>query len=173
MKIKKIINNIEGYLSMWILIIMLVVLLVQVVSRWLGVSNQWSEELARYMFVWMIYLGGSTAVQTNSHVKIDTLMLIWPKKIRPYIALIGYFMWIILGVFITYYAAIFTYNIYMAKTVAVALKISMAFAYASVPVGYGFMVIRIVQCLIIPQIKALFWKKTADEEIDLIEGGGK
>ena len=171
MTTKRFLKNIEGYITAGMLAVMLVLLFIQVLSRWAGNSNSWSEELSRYLFVWVIYLGGSLAIQTDSHVKIDILVNIWPKKIRPYILLIGQILLIVYCGCIGYYAACFTYNLYMAKTISIGLGISMAFAYASVPVGYCFMAIRVLQFQIIPQIRSIKTSSCREKKDDETKGG--
>ena len=44
----------------------------QVVMRYVFQSSlYWSEELARYLFVWQTWLGASLAVREASHIRIE------------------------------------------------------------------------------------------------------
>jgi TRAP-type C4-dicarboxylate transport system permease small subunit len=58
---------------------MATVITAQVLSRYiLGSSLTWSEELGRYIFVWMSFLGMSIGVKQGSHVALDILI----KKLK-------------------------------------------------------------------------------------------
>lgn len=165
-RLKKILLNIEDNISALMLAIMLVVLFQQVLSRWAGASNSWSEELSRYFFVWIVYLGGSSAVKTNEHVKIEALTKLWPKKIRPFALLIGDIMWLVFACFIIYYSGKLTYNLFKVGTVSMGLRINMGWAYAAIPVGYTLMCWRVLSCLVIPGVKniiAIFKHERIDE----------
>jgi len=42
----------------------------------------WTEELSRYSFVWVMFLGVSWAVRDNSHLKVDILVMYMPKTLQ-------------------------------------------------------------------------------------------
>ena len=50
------------------------VTLLQVVFRYvLGSSLSWSEELARYLFIWVIFLGVASAARRGQHMAVEAL----------------------------------------------------------------------------------------------------
>ena len=65
----------------WLLIASVMVLIVpvtlQIVSRYTALipSFIWTEELARFLFIWMIMLGAMVGVRESSHFDVD----IWPR----------------------------------------------------------------------------------------------
>ncbi len=53
-------------------IALVIAIFIQVVCRYiLLISTPWAEELARYLFVWMAYLGGGYALHTGGQIEID------------------------------------------------------------------------------------------------------
>lgn len=71
-KIQDAVNAITGIL----LVIMVFIVFIQVIMRYiLGHSLSWSEELTRYMFVWLIYLGVNLGIKGDMQIKIDVLDL--------------------------------------------------------------------------------------------------
>lgn len=45
---------------------------IEVICRYLlFISTAWSEELARYLFVWLTYIGSAYAFNQGSHIEID------------------------------------------------------------------------------------------------------
>lgn len=55
--------------------LMTIIITGQVLSRYIvGQSLTWSEELGRYLFVWITFLGTAVAVKQGSHVALDLLV---------------------------------------------------------------------------------------------------
>jgi len=61
--------------------IMFTIVLMNVILRY-GFNSglTWSEELARFMFVWMIFIGAIIAMKDDSHLKVMILV----EKLPPY-----------------------------------------------------------------------------------------
>jgi TRAP-type C4-dicarboxylate transport system permease small subunit len=68
----------------WLLIVTVVVLIIpvtmQIFSRYTDLIPPyiWTEELARFVFIWMIMLGAMIGVREGSHFDVD----IWPRLSR-------------------------------------------------------------------------------------------
>lgn len=161
--VKKFLNNFEGWFCGIMLAIMLVLLVMQVVLRWIGETNTWSEELSRYMFVWLVYVGGSFATQQDSHIRIDLALRVWPQKVRPLAKALGNLLWIAFGVFLLTQSLILVRNSWVGGTYSICLGINMAYAYVGITIGYGLMIIRVIQCQLIPSIKEIMNKNVASE----------
>ena len=39
----------------------------------------WSEEVCRYCFVWLVFLGGGWAVSGDAHFRVDFMIALFPK----------------------------------------------------------------------------------------------
>ncbi len=62
--------------------LMIVPVFLQVLSRFLGIIPRyiWTEEVARFCFVWIIMLGSMIAVRDGSHFDVDVIPK--PKRFR-------------------------------------------------------------------------------------------
>ena len=60
-------KNAEKVLCSALLGISCIVLFLQIVFRVAGSPLPWSEELGRYMFIWLIYIGSSAAIREASY----------------------------------------------------------------------------------------------------------
>ena len=88
--LKKFFNNFEEYMASIVLIVVLLVLTQQVILRSVFNSGYaWSEELARYLMFWFVFLAASQAVSQKAHIKIEAAITIFPKAIRKWIMMIG------------------------------------------------------------------------------------
>ena len=75
---------------MALLVTMVVVAFVQVVLRYgFDAPLAWNEEVARWCFVWMTFLGAALGVKRNAHVSIDSLLMALPPVGQKALCLIG------------------------------------------------------------------------------------
>lgn len=91
----------------WLLVgtvaILLVPVTMQIVSRYTALipSYIWTEELSRFMFIWMVMLGAMVAVREGTHFDVD----VWPELApRPAAALR-----IVSNLFVLLFAVVFVY----------------------------------------------------------------
>jgi TRAP-type C4-dicarboxylate transport system permease small subunit len=58
-----------------------VIILAQIIFRYaFGSPLFWSEELAKFMFPWLIFSGAALASKTDSHIKIDYFVNKLPER---------------------------------------------------------------------------------------------
>ncbi len=86
----KFITNIDKYLGALLFIFIMLLLSVQVISRYVFKhSITWTEELGIIMFLWMTYLGISSAVTYRKHLRIDALLNVVPFKTKKIMLIIS------------------------------------------------------------------------------------
>ena len=51
-----------------------------------------AEELSRYLFVWICFLGTVYAFSSNEHVGVDMFLNMMPEKLKKIVAIIGEFI---------------------------------------------------------------------------------
>lgn len=59
-----------------------VVVLIQIVSRLLGHPMRWSEELTRALFIWMIFIGLAASIRHADSARVTVLMEAFPNSLR-------------------------------------------------------------------------------------------
>jgi TRAP-type C4-dicarboxylate transport system permease small subunit len=64
-----------------VVLIMLLILL-SIVARWLDLTLLWVEPLARHLVFLSAFLGATTAVATNKHIRIDLLQNVLIEKLK-------------------------------------------------------------------------------------------
>lgn len=79
----KIVDNIEIYIGTALFLILLVLLTIQVTSRYIfGYSFSWIEELSTIMMMSMVYCGVAGAVRGRKFLRIEALLEIMPFKVK-------------------------------------------------------------------------------------------
>ena len=81
---KKILKFLNDYLEETICIILMsvmtIIIFIQVIMRYvMHNSLSWSEELARYCFIWLIYIGVAYGCKLMNHIKIDAAFMLCPE----------------------------------------------------------------------------------------------
>ncbi len=74
-KVSDTINQIVSYAGMVIFMILIIACVAQVFFRFvLNHSLSWTEELARFMFIWMHLLGASLLIQGRGHATVTVIL---------------------------------------------------------------------------------------------------
>lgn len=82
-KISKGIDTCSALVCVALLSVCVVVGIMQVVARFILQSSiPWSEELLRFCFVWLTFLGVGLGLNTNTHMSVEFFTSIMPKRVR-------------------------------------------------------------------------------------------
>lgn len=114
---------------------------VSVFTRYcLNSSLGWSDELSRFLFIWVTFLGAAYAYGLNEHIGLDFVVdRIRSEKTRTVIRLLGE---ICIGVVI-FVIAWYGWDVAISATnLSPALDIPMTFVYGVVPLTGALMVIQ-------------------------------
>lgn len=153
-------KNLEEVLLVFLLSLMSVLIGVQIVMRYVvGESLTWSEELARYCFIWATYIGVSYAVKVGAHIRVDAVTNMLPLSTRRYVNLFSYFMFIVFAALVMKEGYALTVKIFSFGQESSALSLPMGYIYMAPTVGFAMAVFRILQKMV--------------EEIQLIRKGEK
>ncbi|MEI4474112.1 TRAP transporter small permease [Frigidibacter sp. MR17.24] len=128
---------------------MTIILAIQVFMRYvMGASLYWSEELARYIFIWLIYLGISYSARQMTHIKVDAALGLFPLKLRPWVVFLGDMLFLGFALFIVWTSWTVVQRQMMLGQTSTAMQIPMWFVYSAPLVGFALTAIRQVQTLI-------------------------
>ncbi len=145
MTIKKFLNNFEEYFVVWSLAAMTIIVFIQVVMRYVfSNSLSWSEEMARFIFLWLSWIGASYAVKESAHFRVEMFANLCKGKSRKYFELFVLIVWFLFSFFLTGYGTSLVLFLVGSGQFSAAMEIPMAWPYASVPVGCGLMALRLL-----------------------------
>ncbi|MCI8649385.1 MAG: TRAP transporter small permease [Anaerotruncus sp.] len=66
------IKQAETFLMASCTLALVLVIFIEVVCRYmLFISTAWAEELSRYLFIWLTYIGSAYAIDEGGHIEID------------------------------------------------------------------------------------------------------
>lgn len=139
-KLSDIVNTAVEYVVAVLMGLMTIVVFVQVLFRLAAGSLPWSEELARYMMIYLVYLGASVGVKHGDHIAVEFLAGMLPKKGQNILEiLVDILMLVCFGIIIFY--GLKVVNVAMMQR-SPAMQVSMGFIYASLVIGGGLMFLQ-------------------------------
>lgn len=147
---KKIIKLVDDYLEAilcsLLLACMSILIMLQIIGRTVGFDISWNEELARYMYIWMIYLGCAYAVKMRRHIKMEAVLMLVHRKGHLTFALISNFLFLVFALVVVSEAApILKKMMFVRKQYSPALRLPMYYAFSSVFIGFCLVSIRLAQ----------------------------
>lgn len=143
-------KHFEESISAVLLAAMSVVILLQIILKWFHMPLSWSEEMARYMFIWLIYISSAYAVRQRSHIKVEIVSLFLKEKGNFVLDIIADISFLVFASVIAYFGWIATYKIaFINVQQSPSMHINMGWAYMSFALGCTLMAIRIIQDLIL------------------------
>ena len=137
---------------------MAVIVTIAVVCRALGVTFNASDELARYMMIWSIYIGIIACTRHNAHVNVEMLMNLSRGKGRQIWEMIIQILIVLLLAWMLKFSWGLVKMAWKSQQTAPITKIHYYFMYMSLPVGFGFSIIRQIQVF----VKDFILKKPID-----------
>lgn len=158
-------QHIEEVLLVLFSTIMVAVIFMQVVMRQFNSSLSWTEELARYSFIWLVYIGISYGVKKDRHIKVDVLLLALKNKGKIILTIIANLLFIAFAIFVIRYGYDIASQLLAFGQKSPANQIPMGLIYLATPVGMGLTLIRLIQNLV-KHIKALKHEMNEDKKIE-------
>ena len=136
-------KHLEEILCAVLLAVMTIVIFLQIVLRLLGLPLSWTEEIGRYMFIWLIYIGCASAIRKRKHISVELLDLFLKERGKFVLNIISNVVFLIFAVILTYYS--FSVVQRVSTQLSPAIRMPMSIPYSSVLVGGALMVVRLIQ----------------------------
>ena len=143
-------SNITGVLTtglQWLLIAAMALLVADVVwgvlTRYVGGEQaSWTEELARFLLIWVSLLGGAAAFEQKSHLGVDYFVTKFDDSIRDNLKMFSYaiVLFFAISIFVVGGSQV-VYNALVLDQTTPALGWKMGLVYLVIPISGVFMVL--------------------------------
>jgi TRAP-type C4-dicarboxylate transport system permease small subunit len=142
-KLNRILVTMETFVAGSLLLIVFLVVLSQVVMRYLFAQpNPWSEELSRFCFIWLSMLGASLAVERRSHFGFDQALKRLSSSHRRFARRAATIVVMMVSLLLVFPGlALVRLTLHQHSP---ALNLSMAWVYAAVPISGILMLIHLL-----------------------------
>jgi|TARA_B100000900_G_scaffold157256_1_gene133672 TRAP-type C4-dicarboxylate transport system permease small subunit len=137
MALRKIIDKILGNVLVIIMGVMVINVLWQVFTRFIiGVPSSFTDELARYLMIWLGILGAAYVSGRNMHVAIEIIPLRSSKKTQKKLKLFVYSLIIVFVLFVLVVGGFrLVYITYTLNQYSPALQLPLAVVYFVIPLS--------------------------------------
>lgn len=114
----------------------------------LSYSSIWGEEIVRYSFIYLAWIGCAAAVRERGHIRIDVIMHYVGPRVKALLYLFGDFVMMIVAVIALYYSYETVHISAKFGSVTDGLRISRVWFLMAVPIGFALVVFRLVQSIL-------------------------
>lgn len=137
------VNRFVELLLFVLLLAMTVAVFLQVLFRYaLDAPLFWTEELARYLMIWIVYLGASVGLKRGAHVGFTYFVNLAGAKIANWCYLISYTGVLAFCVNFTYYGLVIVLR--NLTQVTPALQLPIGIVYMALPVSGVLCIIQLI-----------------------------
>jgi len=140
-KIKNTLLQLEITVVIFLLLVTFTVVIIEVIFMYLGFPLFWSEEIARYSFVWLIMFGCVVGIEKKIHFQVDFFAKSLNKRIQKIIFFIGNLITGAFLFFLAYKGVMLCIN--AQDVTSPALGVPQYYAYLAIPFASALMLFHL------------------------------
>lgn len=142
-------KNAERWALLVFYTLLVATMAVEVVRREVfSYSSIWGEEIVRYSFIYLAWVGASAAVRDRGHIRIDVLFNYVSPRIKSLLYIFGDLVMLTIAILAFYWSFETVAVSWKFGSVSHGLRVSMVWFLMAVPLGFALMMLRLVQSLI-------------------------
>jgi TRAP-type C4-dicarboxylate transport system permease small subunit len=151
--LKTLLKTLDKNAERWLLLVFYLMLVstmaIEVLRREIfSYSSIWGEEIVRYSFIYLAWIGAAAAFKDRAHIRIDVIMYYVNNRVKALLYIFGDLVTMAVACIALYWS--FETVMVSAKfgSVSHGLRISMVWFLMAVPLGFSLIILRLVQSLI-------------------------
>jgi len=134
----------------WLLLVFYVMLVgtmfIEVVRREVfSYSSIWGEEMVRYSFIYLAWIGASAAVKERGHIRIDVILNYVPRTVKALLYVFGDVVMFVVALVALYWSWEAVHVSWKFGSVTHGLRVSQVWFLFAVPFGFALVMLRLVQ----------------------------
>jgi TRAP-type C4-dicarboxylate transport system permease small subunit len=147
--LKAIDKNGERYLLLVFYTLVVAVIGIEVIRRFvLSFSSIWGEEIARFAFIYLTWIGASVSVKNRAHIRIDVIYSWVPERHHVWLYMFADVATMAFAVIAFYYSLIPIITSLQFDNVTDGLRINRTFFLMAVPLGFSMTMVRVLQNIV-------------------------
>ena len=132
------------------LVIIAVCVFAQVVARYVfSTALHWTEEVAAMSMVWAVYMGAALCVRERFHIRIMVGVKALPNRFGRFVIYIADLLWAAFCVFMIMVSWDYLAVFWKFTSRSASLGINQFYPQMILIIGYGLMLIRLIQLYVI------------------------
>jgi TRAP-type C4-dicarboxylate transport system permease small subunit len=147
--LKKIDRYFEESIVVVLFSTMVLLTFAQVLSRFVfNLSLGWSEEISRFIFVWLVYISAAMAAKHRRHIRVEIIDTLFPRAISKWFGVLSDLLWIAFTIFVAIKGYEMVAMVFEHGQLSPAVQLPMGFVYSIIPLGFGLIALRVLQGII-------------------------
>lgn len=136
----KLLERVQMTAGVVFLVLFFAIILIQIVTRHLGIAVIWTEEAANYAFIWAVFMGAAVMVNRREHFNFDYFLQRLTGISRVGLSIFNDLVLIVFNIFIFLYG-LQVVNEFWNYTWAAIPEMKMGYVWVAIPVMAGSMII--------------------------------
>ncbi len=148
----RLLANLDRNLERWALLVfysmLVITMAVEVLRREVfAYSSVWGEEIVRYAFIYLVWIGAASAVRERAHIRIDVIFHSLSPRLKALLYLFGDLVMLVVSIFALYWS--FESFLVSLKfgSVSHGLRVPMVWFLSAVPIGFCLLFYRLQQSI--------------------------
>jgi TRAP-type C4-dicarboxylate transport system permease small subunit len=147
--LRRIDKNAERWLLLTFYVMLVVTMAIEVLRREIfSFSSIWGEEIVRYSFIYLAWIGAAAAVKDRAHIRIDVLMHYLGPRSKALLYIFGDLVMFFVAVIALYWSYEAVHVSAKCGAVPDGLRISTVWFLMAVPLGFALIIWRLIQSLL-------------------------
>lgn len=147
--LKTIDKNAERWALLVFYSMLVITMSVEVIRREVfAYSSIWGEEIVRYAFIYLAWVGAAAAVKERGHIRIDVIFNYVSPTVKTILYIFGDLVMLVIAAIAVYWSWETVAISWKFGSVSHGLRVSMVWFLLAVPIGFGLMIFRLIQSLI-------------------------
>lgn len=139
-------DNLERWALLVFYVLLVLTMAVEVLRREIfAYSSIWGEEIVRYSFIYLVWIGASSAVKERAHIRIDVIFHYVSKTTKTVLYIIGDIIMFVVAIIALYWSFETFAVAWKFGSVSHGLRLPMVWFLMAVPLGFVLMMIRLIQ----------------------------
>lgn len=141
---------IEKFLCSTLLFALIFVTVWGVFERFvLHIGMGWTDEVARYISIYAVFIGASLGVYKSTHVGVDVFVRILPNSMNRFMAIISCVLSGIFCALIAWTGFFYFLRLEASQQVSTALRIPVCWIFLAIPLGCFLMMLHYIARIIL------------------------
>lgn len=144
--LRRIDRNAERWALLVFYVMLVITMAVEVIRREVfAYSSIWGEEIVRYSFIYLAWIGAAAAAKERAHIRIDVVLHYVGPRVKALVYIFGDLVMFVVALVALYWS--FETVLVSAKfgSVSHGLRVSMVWFLMAVPAGFALMIWRLLQ----------------------------
>ncbi len=147
--LRRIDRDAERWLLLTFYVMLVVTMAIEVLRREVfSYSSIWGEEIVRYSFIYLAWIGAAAAVKERAHIRIDVVMHYLGPRPKALLYIFGDLVMFFVAVIALYWSFETVHVSAKFGSVTDGLRISKVWFLMAVPLGFALMIWRLLQSLL-------------------------